>query len=107
MNFEIFRHGTPIITPKVIELNENGEELSPPSAKRIKLSPRAPTTSPSFKKSTIHSKMLTPVIKRNAALTQDFTNKSSSLNICTPQSILKVSGIYSENNYLIFYFLLD
>ncbi|KAJ8980297.1 hypothetical protein NQ317_005217 [Molorchus minor] len=86
----ISRHPTPVITPKFIEVSESGQELDPSPAKRLKLTPRASTTSPTWSRmSSLHSKMLTPIVKRKTSIQNDQSIGSSG-NICTPQSILKV-----------------
>ncbi|XP_018577451.1 protein ELYS isoform X2 [Anoplophora glabripennis] len=89
------RHPTPVITPKVIEIDESGEELSPSPSKRLKLTPRALTSSPTRNHSiSIHSRMLTPIVRRKTSLQKDETLLSnSSFNVCTPQSILKIRNL--------------
>ncbi|KAJ8920901.1 hypothetical protein NQ315_015694 [Exocentrus adspersus] len=86
------RHPTPVITPRIINVDESGEELGPSPPKRLKLTPRASTSSPTRRPSvSIQSKILTPIVKRKTSLQQDETLlTNSSLNVCTPQSILKV-----------------
>ncbi|KAJ8964806.1 hypothetical protein NQ314_004613 [Rhamnusium bicolor] len=87
----ISRHTTPVITPKVIEINQYGDEVVPSPCKKLKLTPRTSTTSPTWNRSiSIHSKMLTPIVKRKTSLQKDHSLSSSNVNVCTPQSILKV-----------------
>lgn len=63
--------------------------MGPTPPKRRKLSPRAPMSSPTNKQTSfIHSKMLTPIVQRKNSMTDYSVNKS--LNVGTPQSILKV-----------------
>ncbi|CAH2017316.1 unnamed protein product [Acanthoscelides obtectus] len=75
------RLATTIVTPHVIDY----EEECPTPAKRLRLSPRGSTVSPLANQS-MHSKMLTPIVKRSTC-----TDQESRLN-ATPHSILKVKS---------------
>lgn len=68
--------------------------MGPSPPKRLKLSPRVSTVSPNRSladSQLIHSKMLTPIVKRKTSLEHRQTpDDKYRLNVCTPQSILKV-----------------
>lgn len=67
--------------------------MGPSPPKRRKLSPRVSTVSPNYSlsESLIHSKMLTPIVKRKTSLEHMQTpDDKYRQNVGTPQSILKV-----------------
>ncbi|XP_074041102.1 AT hook containing transcription factor 1 homolog isoform X2 [Leptinotarsa decemlineata] len=98
-----FKNGTRmtpnIITPNVIEFDENGEGFGPSPPKKLKLTPRLSTGSPPKMNVSVHAIMLTPIVRRKTSLQQDQSNLSSTImNVCTPQGILKGRNIEEEED---------
>ncbi|KAG5885554.1 hypothetical protein JTB14_007634 [Gonioctena quinquepunctata] len=88
------RMATNVITPNIIELNENGEGIGPSPPKKLKLTPRLSTGSQNKINASAHSIMLTPIVKRKTSFQQDQSLLSgTTMNVCTPQSILKGRNI--------------
>ncbi|XP_049821968.1 protein ELYS isoform X3 [Aethina tumida] len=88
------RRQSSVINPTIIF----DEEFTPTPSKRMRLSSRPPTSSPTKSLSpTVHSKMLTPLVKRKVSEGRRFSDKHE---VATPQSILKNSilGISSRQS---------
>lgn len=87
-----FRSSTPVIKPKFILAGENDDEMEATPAKRLKLSPRPAKPCPTTRTlESIHSKMLTPLVKRRISAQKNLSQQTNECSdVCTPQSILKV-----------------
>ncbi|XP_072402062.1 uncharacterized protein Elys isoform X1 [Diabrotica undecimpunctata] len=87
---------TPVITPKIIDMDD---EDSASASKRIRISPRSEIKNPQSPIKRVDMPFtLTPIVKRKTSLQRDLSSSYDNLNLCTPQSILKVRHLVQKRD---------